>query len=161
MKLRFLTLLVIFYNIYTQAQTISNFQLNTPDGQPEYYADLKGSKVTVIDFWATWCRPCVNSIPKLVKLFHEYSADSVKFIGISIDGPRNISKVKPFAESLGINYPVLIDIDQEVSRDLNISVIPTLLVVGPNDKVKYIHEGFAPGDEDQLKKEINKVLHEQ
>ena len=160
MKDFYLFLAFISLSIFSNAQTVDNFQLNTPDGQVKHYADLKGSKVTVLDFWATWCKPCVNSIPKLVKLSGEYSKDSVKFIGISLDSPRNLSKIKPFAESIGITYPVLIDLNQDVSRDLNVTVVPTILIIGPHDEVRYIHEGYAPGEESDIKNEINSLLNE-
>lgn len=160
MKVRYLFLVFLSISIYANAQTVDNFLLNTPDGQAKHYNDLKGSKVTVIDFWATWCRPCVNSIPKLVKLSEEFAKDSVKFIGISLDSPRNLSKIKPFSESIGISYPVLVDLNQEVSRDLNVTVVPTVLIVGPDDKVRYTHEGYAPGEESEIKNEINSLLNE-
>ncbi|MBA7514650.1 Thiol-disulfide oxidoreductase ResA [subsurface metagenome] len=65
-----------------KAQKVYDFQLETPDGQLKTYTELRGSKITVIDFWATWCKPCVNSIPKLVELSETYPEEEVVFIGI-------------------------------------------------------------------------------
>jgi thiol-disulfide isomerase/thioredoxin len=114
----------------------------------------------VIDFWATWCKPCVNSIPKLVELYDSYDKEEVAFIGISIDSPRNLAKVKPFMQSMGVNYPVLLDMNQEVMRDMNLTSVPALLIVNADDEIVSFHEGFAPGDEDKIKKEIDAFVYE-
>jgi thiol-disulfide isomerase/thioredoxin len=155
--------ILIFLNLFFfslgNAQHIYEFQLETSEGQVKKYSELKGEELTVVDFWATWCKPCVNSIPKLVEISDEYSEKGVKFIGISIDSPRNLSKIRPFAESIGINYPVLLDLDQEVLRDFNVSVIPTLTVIDKNNEIVYMHEGFAPGDESEIRKELDRLLN--
>lgn len=155
--LLFVSLVIVSY---VKAQDIYEFQLETSEGQIKKYSELKGENLTVVDFWATWCKPCVNSIPKLIEISDSYSDRGVNFIGISIDSPRNISKIKPFTESIGINYPVLLDMDQEVLRDLNVSVIPTLIVIDKNDEIVYMHEGFAPGDESEITKELDLLLDE-
>lgn len=154
MKLIVLGLLVCFH-ISIYGQSVYNFQLETPEGKITRYSDIKGSKLSVIDFWATWCKPCINSIPKLVELSNKYSSDEVAFIAISIDGPRNLSKVRPYANSVGITYPVLLDTNQELMKELNVTVIPTLIIVNEEDEIIVFHEGFAPGDEKQLKEEID------
>ena len=157
--MRYIFISLLFsIQIAVSGQSIYNFQLQTPEGKLLQYSEIKGSKVTVIDFWATWCKPCVNSIPKLVELYNSYSPEEVAFIAVSIDSPRNLNKIRPFAESVGINYPVLLDTDQEVMKDLNITVIPTLVVVNAENEVLLFHEGFAPGDEKLLKQEIDEIL---
>ena len=82
----------------------------------------------------------------------------VQFVGISVDGPRNWSKVKPFIQSMGIGYPVLIDKDGELMRDLNINAIPTLLIADGKNEIVYLHEGFNLGDEKIIRSELNKLL---
>lgn len=159
MKLIFICLLATF-QIATSAQSIYDFQLETPEGKLAQYSNLKGSELTVIDFWATWCKPCVNSIPKLVELSSNYAPEQVAFLAISIDSPRNLSKIRPFANSIGITYPVLLDKNQELMQELNVTVIPTLILVNERDEIILFHEGFAPGDEKLLKEEIDAYLAE-
>lgn len=159
MKYILLGLLVSFH-ISSYGQSVYNFQLETPEGKLAQYSDIKGSKLSVIDFWATWCKPCVNSIPKLVELSNNYSSDEVAFIAISIDGPRNLSKIRPYASSVGITYPVLLDTNQELMKELNVTVIPTLIIVNEQGEIIAFHEGFAPGDEKLLKEEIDEFLGE-
>lgn len=159
--MRFLILLVIIsLPLAARSQQVYDFQLETPEGKLVKYAEVKGSSLTVIDFWATWCKPCVNSIPKLVELASSYKPEEVSFLAISIDSPRNLSKIRPFAESAGITYPVLLDTDQEVMKEFNIMVIPTLILVNRDNEIVMVHEGFSPGDELMLKGEIDKLMHE-
>jgi len=143
-----------------KGQTIYDFRLENTEGKTVSYFELKGKELTVIDFWATWCKPCVNSLPKIAGLASTYDPESVSFIGISIDSPRNLSKVRPFAETMGIMYPVLLDTEQQLMQELNITVIPTLVITNAENEVVFIHEGFAAGDEVLLKKEIDHFLDE-
>jgi thiol-disulfide isomerase/thioredoxin len=140
------------------ASKVGNFRLNDIENKSVSYAELKGKKVTVIDFWATWCKPCVRSIPKLVKLHEQYQAQGVQFIGINVDGTRNLSKVKPMAHSLGITYPVLLDVNSQVMTDLKVTQMPTILVVNERDEIVALHQGYRPGEEEILEKEIQKLL---
>ncbi len=160
MRFVYLFIILSMLSLSSNAQFVYDFQLETTQGNTVSYNDIKGQNVTVIDFWATWCKPCVNSIPKLVELSNSYDPEIVSFIGISIDSPRNLSKVKPFTETVGITYPVLLDTDQHLMKDLNVTVIPTLIIANSYGDIVHIHEGFAPGDEVLLKEEIDRIIHE-
>ena len=74
------------------------------------------------------------------------------------DGPRSFSKALPLIKSLGINYPVISDIEGRLKDDFEVGSLPTLIIVNSQNKIVFRHEGFAPGDEDDWKKEIEKLL---
>ena len=114
----------------------------------------------MIDFWATWCQPCIRSLPLLNELAVGFKDHGVRFIGISVDGPRNQSKIRPFVQSIGVSYPIIRDIDSEVMYDLGVTAVPTLLIFGPGDELHYFHEGFRPGDEFIIREHIEKLLSE-
>ena len=130
------------------------FRLKDLNMQWKEYEDLKGSQFTVIDFLATWCQPCVQSIPLLNQIADDFNNRGVKFIGVSIDGPRNQSKVLPFIQSMGVEYPILRDVDNELMSDLNVTAVPTLLVYDVNGELVYYHEGFRSGDEKIIRTSI-------
>ena len=134
------------------------FQLQDIQNNWLEYDDVKGEKLTVIDFWATWCQPCVRSIPELNKIAGEVKDLGVEFVGISIDGPRNQSKILPFVRSMGIDYTILKDINSEVMMEMNVTSVPTLLIIDKEGEVVYTHEGFRPGDEEVIREEINSFL---
>ena len=140
------------------ADTIPDFRLQNLDRQKVSLHDLMGENLTVIDFWATWCGPCIRSIPALVDLSEEYEDQGVRFVGVNVDSPRNLSKVKPFARSLGVTYPVLLDPASELMAALNVTAMPTLLLVNADREVVMVHEGYRPGDEEIVRDEIERRL---
>jgi thiol-disulfide isomerase/thioredoxin len=81
-------------------------QATLPDlaGAPQRLEQWKG-KVIVINFWATWCAPCRDEIPALIKAQEQMGARGLQVVGIAID---QLDKVKPYAAEMGINYPILI-----------------------------------------------------
>lgn len=148
----------IFSFTSLSAQNVKNFELKDIENNIRNYNQLKGEKLTLIDFWATWCKPCNKAIPELNKIYDIFKKQGVEIIGINCDGPRSISKVAPLSKSLKIQYPVLIDINSEIKNELNILALPTLLIVDANDKVVWIHEGFVSGDTEIIIAEIEKFL---
>lgn len=155
LALSILLLLVILSGINAEEPY---FRLKDLSGQWQEYDDLKGGNLTVVDFWATWCQPCVRSIPHLDKMALDYAGQGVNFIGVSIDGPRNQSKIAPFTRSLGISYPILRDINSELMLELGVTAVPTLLIYNAEGALLHIHEGFRPGDEMSIRENIESFL---
>jgi len=137
---------------------IADFRLNDLSGKSVRYAEVKGKKVTVLDFWATWCKPCTQAIPKLVQLQARYRDQGVQILGINVDGVRNLNKVRPMASSLEISYPVLLDVNSQVRADLKVTAMPTILLVNENDEIVVRQQGYRAGDEKILEEEIRKLL---
>lgn len=150
-----LSLLLITISLHGQDPV---FRLRDLDNKWKEYDDLKGRKLTVIDFWATWCQPCIKSIPLLNGMAEEFAEVGVSFIGVSIDGPRNQSKIQPFAQSIGISYPIIRDVDSELMADLGVTAVPTLIIYDAYGEALYYHEGFRPGDELSIREHIEKHL---
>lgn len=148
---------LLLFTINTLGQE-PEFRLKNLDNQWKEYNELKGKRLTVIDFWATWCQPCVRSIPLLNEMAEEFEEQGVRFIGISIDGPRNQSKIKPFIQSIGIDYPIIRDVDSELMSDLGVTAVPTLMIYNAEGEMVYFHEGFRPGDEQIIREHIDKFL---
>lgn len=148
---RYICLLVFscFVTI-SQGQVIDDFTLDDLDNQPLSLSEVQGDKITVIDFWATWCRPCTKAMPKLNKIFNKYKDEGLAMVGISCDGPRSISQVPAVANNLDIDYLILKDIDCEVMNDYQYQAFPTLIVLDSDNEVVYVHEGFSAGDEHEI-----------
>ncbi len=146
----------IFANV--QSQNFLNTTFKNLEGNYVTLDEEKGEKLTILDFWATWCKPCVKSIPEMVKLNDEFKDQGVKFFGINEDSPRNINKVRPFAHSKGIDYEVILDSDQEIMTELVVSVLPTMIILDENGKVVYSHQGYNTGDELIIKQKIEELL---
>jgi len=153
-------ILCVFFNNTLSAQDIFSYNLTNLEGENIEISDIKGEDLTILDFWASWCKPCIKSIPKLIELSEKFKDSGVIFIGINEDSPRNSSKVKPFAHSLGITYPVLLDSDQELMNELLVNSLPTLIIINKKGEVVYTHIGYSSGDKVLLEEVINKLLHE-
>ena len=151
---------VLFSTFGLTAQTVTNFEFKDIENHARTYDELKGEKLTLIDFWATWCNPCNKAIPELNKIYGSYKDKGVEIIGINCDGPRSVSKVAPLSKALQIMYPVLIDINSELKAELNVIAFPTLIMVNPKGKIVWIHEGFVSGDEEIIVSAIEKQLKE-
>ncbi|MEY2949003.1 MAG: TlpA family protein disulfide reductase [Saprospiraceae bacterium] len=135
-------------------QTLRGFTLPNINNININFNDIKGKKLTVVDFWATWCKPCMKAIPKLSHLSSKYRSKGVQFIGINGDGPRNMAKVGPLTRALQIDYLVLLDPDLTIFQDLNVSTFPTLLILNENNEIIWRHEGFLEGDERLIEEAI-------
>ncbi len=140
------------------AQVVKNYTLRDIDNQNVSLYELKGESLTVLDFWTTWCRPCRKAIPELNKIYDEYRDKGVNIIGVNCDGPRTVAQVPGVSSALQIQYPVLIDINSDIPNSLNLSNFPTLIILDEKNKIKYFHEGFVPGDEEEIIAAINKLL---
>lgn len=73
-------------------------------GQPQRLEQWRGT-VLIVNFWATWCPPCLKEIPEFIRMQERYRERGLQFVGVAIDQPE---RVGPFAEKMGFNYPVLI-----------------------------------------------------
>ena len=157
-QLNLALLLFILLPIYGTAQTVRDFSLENLDGEWMDYNDLKGEQLTIIDFWASWCKPCMKAMPEIEKLYQTFKDDGVNVISINTDGPRSISKVLPLSQTLNVTYPILSDINNDLTSELNISVLPTMLVVNSDGKIIWRHEGWTSGDEAKVEQHIKEAL---
>lgn len=118
-------------------------QTSLPDtkNQPRSLAEWRG-KTLLINFWATWCPPCVAEMPELVELQADMTDKNVQIIGIGIDSPSNIQQ---FAEKLQISYPLLVAGMQgtELSKQLGNPAggLPFTVLIGADGKVRQTYLG--------------------
>ena len=144
----------------TQAATVlegkpaPNFKLTALDGSTVSMSDLKGH-VTVLDFWATWCGPCVASLPLLDQTNTDLAGKDVKIYAINAAEPK--ATVEKFMTSKKLTLPVLLDSDGATGTKYMANAIPETVVIGKDGVVKKVFIGFS-GDEDPLHKAIEAEL---
>ncbi|HLG14880.1 MAG TPA: TlpA disulfide reductase family protein [Blastocatellia bacterium] len=118
--------------------------------------DAYKDTILVIDFWATWCGPCIAEVPALNRLDEKYSARGVKVIGVTM-ASGEAKEVKPFIDRFKIKYTVLMGDDNQ-AYDFNIIGFPTTYLVTRDRKVYRKFIGVTPGKSQQLEAEIQKLL---
>ncbi|MBI5524541.1 MAG: TlpA family protein disulfide reductase [Desulfarculus sp.] len=124
-----------------QGNQAVDFNLPSIYGGKLSLSDFKG-RVVLLDFFATWCRPCKDGIPKLNKLQQEYAGKGVSVVGFSLD-TGGLSVVKPFAVRNNVEFPVVMG-DKDLAIKLGqVKVLPTTLVIDPQGRVVDRFEGLA------------------
>ena len=141
-------------------QDFPSVKLKNTAGKTIDFADLiREAKDTtlVFSFWATWCIPCVTELDNISDEYKEkQSSMNFKFYGISIDDSRTTKRVKPFIQGKGWTFDVMMDVNSELKRALNITDVPHVLII-KNNKIVYRHTGYIAGEEDNLFDEIKKL----
>lgn len=117
-----------------------SFTLNALDEKKYSTSDL--SKPIVINFWASWCGPCKIEAPKLVKL-HEKYGNKVQIFAVNITAGDSIEDVQNFAKTYGFTFPVLLDVDDIVSKKYHIQAIPTTYFINREGIIVDKIVGFA------------------
>lgn len=116
------------------AGTVPLFMLKDPQGGVVSLEEaLKKNKAVLLNFWATWCPPCREEIPDLIKLQSDYGAKGFTVIGVDVG--ESPSKVSAFINKMGINYPIALDRDQEVVAQYGIVGIPTSYLVSSDGRI--------------------------
>jgi thiol-disulfide isomerase/thioredoxin len=140
----------------TQTQTDNNdFTLTSLDGEDITLSKLKGH-VVLIDFWATWCPPCLKSIPVFIDLYNKYHERGFIVLGISREDK---SILENYRDEIGISYPILID-DKSISQKYHVQAIPTIIIIDKTGKVCKTQVGFAPELEARFDALIDSLLNE-
>lgn len=110
------------------------FTLKNVAGEEVRFEDvLKSNKAVLLNFWATWCPPCREEIPDLIRLQKDYGAKGFTVLGIDVGESAN--KVSAFSQKFGINYPLLLDRDQQVAARYGLVGIPTSFLVTSEGKI--------------------------
>ena len=112
----------------------------------------------LINFWATWCAPCLKEMKFLDKFNKKYIDSGFQVVSINTDTPRSLSKVKSFVKSRGYSFNILLDPKSEYIRKAGGKVLPYLLLVNTDGTIFKRHMGYNPGDEITLEKEILEMI---
>lgn len=149
-------------NCYAQdkAKFIPSVKIKTLDGKIISTDDLKNDgKPMIIDFWATWCKPCVNELNTIQELYADWKKETgVKIIAISIDDARTMAAVAPFVNGKNWDYEVYLDPNSDLKRAMNVNMVPQTFILNGKREIVSQHNSFAPGDEEKLYEELKKVV---
>jgi len=135
----------------------SDFTLKTLDGQEITLSRLKG-KVVLLDFWATWCGPCRESIPHLIQLYKNYRENGLELIGMDVD-KGDVETVRKFVKSMDIPYPIIVA-PEDVVRSYRVNGIPTTILIDKEGNVRERIAGFSDSIAQELTRKVAELTSE-
>ena len=157
LSMRFLFVLLFFTTI--EAKKIPDLKIKLLDGSKTSLAELTKDGPLMIDFWATWCVPCLKVMKYLDEYHIEYRDQGFKVLMINTDSPRSIGKVKSYLKSQNHQFLIGLDPNKVISKKLNGLVMPTLILVEKGGEIKWRHQGYLPGEEEEIKKQITQLIN--
>ena len=155
MKKTILSLLALAAFAAAAPTTFPSFQLQDLDGKNHASSEFAGKPV-LVDFWATWCATCKETVPQLVEIQSKYKAKGLQVVGISVDKGEN-GKVDRGAKKLGITYQVLHDAESTLAPTFGYNGIPSLYLFGADGKLILSLQGYDPGQEKKLVEALDKL----
>lgn len=156
----FTVVLILTGSWMMNARSVPDFSLKRIDGSTFKLGDHLGKKVIVIDFWATWCKPCKKLLKKLNRIYLDYK-DHIEVLAISTDDTSAFSRVESCIKGKRFSFTVLLDPDSAVTRIFNPSLkIPFTVIVDKNGDIVYSHTGYVPGQEKEIIEKLEKLIHE-
>lgn len=130
-------------------------ELETLDGDHIWVSQLRG-KVVVLDFWASWCRPCIAALPSLKKLAQAHG--DRPFLLLSISGDTNGRKLRDFVANHEMGWTQCWDGNSDAQRTYGVRAFPTSFLIDPAGRIRYVKTGWGRGAEKELSREVEKAL---
>ncbi len=154
------TILALAGMINEAAAQLPAVTLKSMDGKTVRTDTLSNNgKPFIIDFFATWCKPCNRELKAINEVYEEWQEETgVKLIAVSIDQAQNIHKVKPLVDENGWPYEVLLDPNGDLKRALGIQMIPYTLIVDGKGNIVYKHNGYTDGAEAELIEKVRELV---
>jgi peroxiredoxin len=141
-----------------EAKTVPNFTLQDIEGKDHsLYASLEAGPV-LVSFWATWCKPCKQEMPHLEEIYQTYADQGLSVYAVSIDKPRNKSRVRSEIQAKKFTFTTLLDPNQDAFRKLQGQSVPYVMLLGPDGEPAYVKMGYRPGDEKALEEAVRTLL---
>jgi peroxiredoxin len=142
-----------------QGAPAPDFSARDVDGKEVKLSTHLGKDVILLNFCATWCEPCLAEFPHLRRMYDANKSKGFFVMAISMDGPDTIANVPAFARRNQLNFPMLTDDDSRIAALYNPrKAAPLSILIDKTGKIVTIREGYNPGDEEFLAKDLAKAL---
>jgi cytochrome c biogenesis protein CcmG, thiol:disulfide interchange protein DsbE len=141
-------------------QTMPDMVLKDVNGKNKNMADYsKSGKITIVSFWATWCTPCKKELSNINELLDDWKAKyNLDLVAVTIDNSRNVPKVKPFVDGQGWTFDVIMDVNSDLARAMNVLNPPQTFLIDQSGKIIWSHVGYVEGDEYVLEEKIKGLV---
>jgi peroxiredoxin len=135
------------------------FQLSGRGGKAIDLSQYKG-QVVMINFWATWCGPCRQEMPHLEAIHKKYSKMGFTMLGVNVEPDSKAADAWLSKQATPVSFPILFDTDSKVSKLYSVAGMPSTVIVDRKGKVRMLHKGYKPGDENEYLNSIRTLIRE-
>ena len=153
----FITIFMLSSMVFSQNKTIPNIEIKLLSGETVELDSIIQNGPVMINFWATWCAPCKKEMRYLDKFQKKY--DGITILTISEDKTRSFSRIKSLMKSNNYDFVVGLDPNAQLFKKLGAQVVPTSILIDKNRNLLWRHQGYLPGDEKIMEREIKKALN--
>ena len=133
------------------------FTLASRAGQDVSLAQYKG-QVVMLNFWASWCGPCRQEMPLLESIYRKYNKMGFTMIGVNVEPDSNAAN--DWLKATPVSFPILYDRDSKVSKLYDVSGMPSTVIIDRGGKLRVLHRGYKPGDENEYLDSIRSLIRE-
>jgi peroxiredoxin len=137
------------------------FTTRNIDGKPLSLRSLRG-KVVLLDYWATWCGPCMMATPSLEALHRQFGKRGLAVVGISLDDPSTVAQVKPFVKHFGVTYRIAAwpQANMKVGRAYHAANLPTQVLIDKKGIVRWSQDGVSMTEKEEVGEMVKILLAE-
>ena len=142
----------------TSVKQLPSVTLKDMDGKTVNTAELGLKGPIVISFWATWCSPCKRELNTIHEMYSDWQEETgVTIVAVSIDDTKTSQQVPVYVNGKGWEYMVVMDPNGDFKRAMGVNNVPHTFLVDTKGNIVYSHNSYAPGDEEKLYQEIQKI----
>lgn len=159
MKYIYITVIALLFSGVTIAQNeLPKVDIQDINFETFNTSDIQNDgKPVIISFWATWCAPCKSELNAIADEWPEWEETGVKIYIVSIDNSRSVNSVQPYVYGQDWPFEALLDVNSEFRRAMNVNNVPHTFLLDGKGKVAWQHNGYNPGDEEELLELVEKL----
>ncbi len=145
------------------AAGLPSVNIQTVDGKVFNTADISNDgKPVIVSLWATWCKPCIAELLAIADEYEDWVEETgVKLFAVSIDDAKTSARVAPFVNGKGWEYTVLLDVNSDFKRAMNVNDVPYMCILNGKGEIVWQHTSYAPGSEKEVYEIVKKLAEEQ
>lgn len=145
------------FSLVVSANPAPDFTLQSSTGENVRLAEQRG-QVVMLNFWASWCAPCLKEMPLLDEMSKRYSSAGFVLFGVNVE--EDNTDAKKLLKKLGVTFPILFDTESKASSLYNVDSMPTTVMIDKKGVIRYVNRGYKPGDENKYRDQIRELIKE-